>query len=98
MYYLKSCRARLLSRFWGWLDIPSWSLLDGAGHEDVDEDVDEKGDDNSRSSWSTAFLIILENLDAFSILFPDISIEKYLGKSKQIKQIYRTEYNRPPNA
>ena len=89
--------------FWGWLDIPSWSLLDGAGHEDVDdedvdEDVDEKGDDNSRSSWSTAFLIILENLDAFSIIFPDIPIEKYLGKSKQIKQIYRTECNRPPNA
>ena len=96
MYYLKSCRARLLSRFWGWLDIPSWSLLDGASHEDVDEDVDEdvaeddvdeEGDDNSRSSWSTAFLIILENLDAFSIVFSDISIEKYLGKSKQIKQI-----------
>ena len=36
--------------------------------------VDEEGDPNSRSSWSTAFFIILENLDASSMVFPDISI------------------------
>ena len=46
--------------------------------------MEQKVDTNSLSSWSTVFLIILENLDSFHIVFPDISKEKI--KANQINK------------
>ena len=49
--------------------------------------MEEEVNTNSLSSWSTVFLIILENLDAFHIVFPDKKNQsksnKYVAQSAQ---------------